>query len=135
MKLGMISLTLAFMLPMMTSAQQRGYTLDLDWHAPQNSAARENPLKENSEVTKGGRKLFSRNCAECHGEQGLGSERAPGLHLGIVQGQTDGALFWKITNGNPGRGMPSWSRLPEGQRWQLVLFLRTLARTPSEPRP
>jgi hypothetical protein len=30
--------------------------------------------------------------------------------------QSDGALFWKITNGNPDRGMPSFSKLPELQR-------------------
>jgi hypothetical protein len=37
-------------------------------------------------------------------------------------------LFWKITNGNTDRGMPSFSKLPELQRWQLVLYLRTLRR-------
>jgi len=46
--------------------------------------------------------------------------------LPLVQQQSDGALFWKITNGNLGRGMPSFSALPEAQRWQLVLFLRRL---------
>jgi hypothetical protein len=48
------------------------------------------------------------------------------LQLGVVQEQRDGVLFWKITNGNPDRGMPSFSKLPDLERWQLILFLRTL---------
>jgi hypothetical protein len=39
---------------------------------------------------------------------------------------TDGVLFWKITNGNSRRGMPSFSGSPEMQRWQIVPYLRTL---------
>jgi len=53
-------------------------------------------------------------------------KHAADLQLTKVQEQSDGALFWKITNGNPDRGMPSFSRLPELQRWQLVLYLRRL---------
>ena len=41
-----------------------------------------------------------------------------------VQVQTDGALFWKISSGNTRAGMPTFSFLPEPQRWQLVLYLR-----------
>jgi hypothetical protein len=48
------------------------------------------------------------------------------LQLPGVQRQTDGVLFWKISNGNTSRGMPSFSKLPELQRWQLVLYIRTL---------
>jgi len=57
---------------------------------------------------------------------GLEKKHAADLQLPAVQQQSDGALFWKITNGNTDRGMPSFSRLPELQRWQLVLYLRTL---------
>jgi mono/diheme cytochrome c family protein len=69
-----------------------------------------------------------RECVECHGKNGAGMEKkhSADLQLPVVQRQTDGTLFWKITNGNLNRGMPSFSRLPELQRWQLVLYLRTL---------
>ncbi len=63
---------------------------------------------------------------------GQGLKKAADFHLPAVQQQTDGTLFWKITNGNPDRGMPSFSRLPELQRWQIVLHLRTLASPPAE---
>ena len=40
----------------------------------------------------------------------------------------DGTLFWKVSSGNARQGMPPFSYLPEAQRWQLVLWLRTQAR-------
>jgi len=109
-------------------AQNVSYQQDPKWQAPAEAVARPNPLAQKPETTAGGKKLFLRNCVECHGATGTGLEkkRAADLQLTAVQQQTDGALFWKITNGNTDRGMPSFSRLPELQRWQLVLYLRTL---------
>jgi mono/diheme cytochrome c family protein len=110
-------------------AQNPGYEQDQNWKAPPQAAARRNPLAGKPQAAGGGRKLFLRECAECHGQDGGGIERkhSANLHLPAVQQQSDGALFWKISNGNPDRGMPSFSKLPELQRWQIVLFLRTLA--------
>jgi len=56
----------------------------------------------------------------------MGKKHSADFHLPVVQQQSDGTLFWKITNGNAGRGMPSFSKLPELQRWQLVLYIRNL---------
>ena len=53
-------------------------------------------------------------------------EQGNDLVVDIRNYKKDGTLFWKITNGNAPKGMPSFSRLPELQRWQLVLFLRRL---------
>ena len=110
----------------LASAQNTAYQPDPGWTPPSQAVARRNPLAQKTDATAGGRKLFQRNCAECHGADGSGIKNAADLRLPVVQEQTDGALFWKITSGNPARGMPAWSRLPEAQRWQLVLFLRTL---------
>lgn len=109
-------------------AQNPAYQQDTRWHAPEDAAARPNPLAERPEAVPGGRKLFVRNCAECHGADGAGMEKkhSADFQLPFVQAQADGALFWKITNGNAGRGMPSFSKLPEMQRWQLVLYIRSL---------
>jgi mono/diheme cytochrome c family protein len=108
--------------------QNSSYEPDYNWHAPAKAAVRQNPLAGTAELSAGGRKLFHRECAECHQQDGSGirEKNSADLHLPVVQSLSDGALFWKITNGNPRRGMPSFSRLPEKQRWQLVLFLRTL---------
>jgi hypothetical protein len=35
-------------------------------------------------------------------------------------------LQWLLTNGSMKNGMPSWSRLPEPQRWQIITFLKSL---------
>lgn len=108
--------------------QNANYQPDPNWRAPDQAAAKPNPLAQKSQAVPGGKKLFLRNCAECHNQDGSGilKKHAADLQLPVVQNQSDGTLFWKITNGNPDRGMPSFSQLPELQRWQLVLFLRTL---------
>jgi mono/diheme cytochrome c family protein len=108
--------------------QNTAYEQDPSWRAPAEAVAKKNPLASKPEAAAGGEKLFRRNCVECHGEDGSGlvKKHAADLQLTKVQEQSDGALFWKITNGNPDRGMPSFSRLPELQRWQLVLYLRRL---------
>jgi mono/diheme cytochrome c family protein len=110
------------------SGQNPRYQQDPAWHAPAEAMSRPNPLSSKPETAAGGRKLFMRECVECHGKTGAGMEKkhSADLQLPIVQQQSDGTLFWKITNGNLNRGMPSFSRLPEMQRWQIVLFLRTL---------
>jgi mono/diheme cytochrome c family protein len=119
----MLSLLLAA--PLLV-AQNLNYQQDPGWHAPTEAAEKKNPLAEKPELAAGGKKLFTRNCVECHGKSGEGLKKAADLQLPVVQKQSDGALFWKMTNGNPDRGMPSFSRLPELQRWQIVLYLRTL---------
>ena len=109
-------------------AQNPSYQPDYKWHAPAKAAMRINPLPRSPEFSAGGKKIFLRECAECHQQDGSGllEKHSADLRSPIVQSLRDGALFWKMTNGNPRRGMPSFSRLPEKQRWQLVLFLRTL---------
>ena len=99
--------------------QNTAYEQDPSWRAPAEAVAKKNPLASKPEAAAGGEKLFRRNCVECHGEDGSGlvKKHAADLQLTKVQEQSDGALFWKITNGNPDRGMPSFSRLPELQRW------------------
>jgi len=113
-------------------AQNLNYRQDPTWRVPAEAVEKKNPLAEQPELAAGGRKLFLRICVECHGRSGEGVKKnAADLQLPVVQGQSDGALFWKITNGNPDRGMPSFSRLPELERWQIVLHLRTLRATES----
>jgi len=42
-----------------------------------------------------------------------------------VKAQTDGALFWKISEGRS--PMVSWKSLSETQRWELVNYIKTFA--------
>ena len=124
-----VSLTLAGAL----AAQNIGYTPDPKWVVPAEDAAKVNPLAGKRALAIGGRRLYRKNCIECHGEDGSGlvKKHAADLQLPVVQKQSDGALFWKITNGNTDRGMPSFSKLPELERWQMILYLRNLAAVPT----
>jgi mono/diheme cytochrome c family protein len=98
------------------------------WVAPRAMDAERNPLANRPETWPGGMKVFRQRCAACHGDDGTGTKRGPNLMTGPVQKQTDGALFWKISSGNTRTGMPSFSFLPEAQRWQLVSDLRAASR-------
>jgi mono/diheme cytochrome c family protein len=95
-------------------------------NAPSRTAALTNPYAYDSAAIRAGGKLFRYHCAECHGSDGNGSRSAPSLRSPSVQGSDAGALFWFLTNGDLKRGMPSWSRLPEQRRWQLVTYLKVL---------
>ena len=123
-----LSVSCVLALLVATVGQNLLYLPDPTWRAPEAVSARPNPLAQKPRATAGGKKLFLKNCAECHDKDGNGlvKKHSADLQLPVVQQQSDGALFWKITNGNTGRGMPSFSKLPESERWQLVLFLRTL---------
>ncbi|MFC5412072.1 c-type cytochrome [Larkinella bovis] len=80
-----------------------------------------------------GEELFLEFCSSCHGEAGYGdgaAGRALGakpanFHESEVTGQTDGALFWKLSNGR-GNMPPFKEVFSEEQRWQLVAYLRKL---------
>ena len=101
---------------------------DPSWSAPPKDAGQSNPLEGRPNIAAGGQKVYGQRCHTCHGIAGRGTTRAPNLVAADVQAQTDGTLFWKISGGNTRAGMPSFSFLPEAQRWQLVLHLRRLAR-------
>jgi len=98
------------------------------WTAPARQAARTSPLAGRADVERGGARLFHERCSTCHGDDAHGTDRGPSLTTARVQAQTDGALFWKISSGNTRSGMPTFSFLPELQRWQLVTHLRAQAR-------
>lgn len=111
-------------------AAQSGNVRDHDptWVAPESAASKPNPLANRPETAAGGRKIFEQRCTTCHGDDARGTDRGPNLLAANVQAQTDGALFWKISGGNTRAGMPSFSFLPDPQRWQVILHLRSEAK-------
>jgi mono/diheme cytochrome c family protein len=94
--------------------------------APPKAATRENPYAGQAQAVQAGRKLFERHCAPCHGDDGRGNGKVPDLHADPIYKAPPGALFWFLRNGNIREGMPSWSRLPDQQLWQLVTYLQSL---------
>ncbi len=102
--------------------------VDPDWKVPERAEQQANPLHDKPELAAGGQKLFQRNCVQCHGdEKHERKNNAPDLASGPVQQERDGALFWRISTGNSRKGMPAFGSLPEAQRWQLVMYIRSLA--------
>lgn len=103
------------------------------WTAPASADAVKNPLTGNAQATKEGGNLFAKQCLMCHGAKGMGdgivginlNPRPGNLLLPKAQKLTDGAIFWKISNGKA--PMPTFkAALNETQRWQLVNYVREL---------
>jgi len=81
--------------------------------------------------------LFKKYCALCHGERGDGrGERNSGLSspprdltdAGWQARTSSLRLFVAVREGVPGTAMPSWAALGEEDCWDLVAFVRSLAR-------
>jgi len=106
----------------------------LVFRAPASADANKNPIKGDAASAQAGQKLYLQQCTPCHGSRGRGDgdaaaglSKAPANHTSDqVQGLSDGALYWMITNGNI--PMPAYNAMSVTQRWQLVDFIRTLAR-------
>lgn len=87
---------------------------------------RSNPYAGDPEAVRAGGILFAYHCAQCHGENALGVHGHPSLRTQRIAKATDGDLAWLLRNGELRKGMPSWSTLPEPQRWQIIAYLRSL---------
>jgi len=107
-----------------------------DWKAPADQKGVKNPLadkKADKAVLAEGKKLAATNCESCHGPGGKGNGPAAAAlpppkpadwTSARVAAETDGEIFWKISNG---RGaMPPWKHLPDKDRWTLVNYIRSL---------
>jgi len=103
------------------------------WVAPTSADKIVNPLKGDITSLKNGKKFFKMVCAVCHGVKGKGdgiggsglTPKPANLTSEIFQSQSDGAIFWKITEGKS--PMPNYkSSLKEKNRWQIINYLRTL---------
>jgi len=78
-----------------------------------------------------GMTTYQEHCATCHGATGAGNGatgRPPvDLRVPPASRRHAGELFWLVTHGIPGRGMPDFgSRLGEAQRWNVINFIRAL---------
>ncbi len=92
---------------------------------PAKARAKCNPFANAADSVPAGKKLFEQHCAECHGPTAEGAKRGPSLRVNALQQAPAGAVFWILTNGVVRRGMPSWSKLPEAQRWQIISWLKS----------
>jgi mono/diheme cytochrome c family protein len=96
-------------------------------HIPPKDHARPNPLANQPEAVAAGKLVYGDNCLQCHKADAMGDGRKrPALRSERVRTASDGDIEWFLRQGDLGHGMPSWSSLPEAQRWQVVAYLRSI---------
>ena len=107
-------------------ALMAGAEVSQDWmkKVPATDRARTNPYAAQASAIAAGGRLYADHCSRCHGADLEGRHGKPSLRTPVVMNATDGELFWLLRNGDLRHGMPSWSDLPEGERWQVVSFLK-----------
>jgi mono/diheme cytochrome c family protein len=110
--------------------------------APDDFLSKTNPLSSSAGAIKAGKELFLKTaqpvaCVMCHGEQGdgkglMGAALVPSprnFTCGLMMQEIpDGQLFWIIKNGSPGTGMMAFGGLPDDHVWQLIHYIRSLAK-------
>ena len=101
-------------------------------NAPDSAKSLQNPFDNRQDAIAQGRKLYLQRCSSCHGKNAEGSGNIPALVDGNIESVTPGELFWFVTHGEPKNGMPSWTKLPENQRWQIVSYVKSLGLSQAE---
>jgi len=104
------------------------------WNVPDAAAKKANPVKSDGESIQTGKELWAKHCQSCHGKKGAGDgTKAAELETemqdfakDVVQKQSDGALFYKISEGRD--EMPTFKKKisDESDIWSLVNYMRTL---------
>jgi mono/diheme cytochrome c family protein len=132
MKSKMMSVIM-LMVIFVTVASFTMYQAPKPWPVPDKDSKMANPVKADATSANEGKAIWAKQCQSCHGKSGKGDgTKAASLntHPGdfsqaAVQGQTDGALFYKISEG---RGdMPSFKKkLPDAEDiWNVINYMRT----------
>lgn len=105
------------------------------WEVPAKYKSMKNPTDfKDKEGANEGKALYAKQCSSCHGKKGLGDGSKAAELKGdmgdfstpATQKQTDGELFYKITEG---RGdMPSFKKkiADDEDRWLVINYVRTL---------
>lgn len=110
-----------------------------EWVAPARAAKKKNPVEASEASLAKGKGVWVKECASCHGDKGKGDgpavkdlEKKPeDLTLPKTLNQTDGALFWKLTEGR--KPMATYEKtLSEEDRWHVINYMRTLAPKPAK---
>jgi mono/diheme cytochrome c family protein len=120
---------------LLVSISPESFAQSRPWVAPATADNLKNPLAGNAQSVVDAKKLYMANCGPCHGDKGKGDGPAagglnpkPADHTSeSVQKQTDGAIFWKLSEGRA--PMPAYKSIfSEQQRWELINYIRSLAK-------
>lgn len=105
--------------------------------APAEYLSLTNPHTTDKDIARGA-KLFASKCAECHGDEGEGDDEEPEIvafqNKAWMKTRPDGQLFYIVKEGaGPDSEMEAFgpdsdAGLSEEKLWQIVAFIRTLAK-------
>lgn len=104
------------------------------WNAPDAFVKKANPVKSNDESVKNGKALWGKHCQSCHGKAGMGDgtktaqleTELSDFATDAVQKQSDGSMFYKISEGRD--EMPTFKKkIPDEEDiWSVINYVRTL---------
>jgi mono/diheme cytochrome c family protein len=144
MRLPALALSLFVVIPFFSAAQEAKPAPKTGYYPVPVKAAREpNPVKPTPESIAQGKKIFSYDCASCHGVNGDGKTdvakelKVPDLtDAARLKDRTDGELFYIIKTGH-GNMPPEGGRVKPEQLWDMVNYIRSLTRKqpPAEAKP
>jgi cytochrome c553 len=99
-----------------------------------------NPLDCTPQVLSEAMEHWADHCATCHANNGTGDSmlgktmypRPPDMRQTFTQAQSDGELYYTISNGVRLSGMPAFGQAGEkdNDSWKLVCFIRHLPQLP-----
>lgn len=105
-----------------------------EYKIPPEAANRSNPVKPSPESLARGKKIYSYDCAVCHGKNGDGKgdmtdmKGIPDFTDPAVQkAHTDGEWFYMIQKGQ-GEMPPEGDRANTQDTWNLVNYVRSFAK-------
>jgi mono/diheme cytochrome c family protein len=110
-----------------------------EWTVPVSKKKKVATFLFSDDSRKKGETLFNTNCVSCHGNPGKNNfanlTPSPGDPASEdYQDQTDGEMYYKITNGKS--PMPSFkSILAEEDRWNIISFIRSFNKSYIQPKP
>ena len=101
----------------------------------------ENPFPATPKHIQQGKAIFHGKafCVTCHGRDGKGIGKIPGLRGKLPRNftdaawqaaRTDGELFWILKHGSPGTDMASFVPLvlTEDEAWHVLLYVRSFGK-------
>ena len=117
-----------------------GAPTETEPEVPAEYAGKTNPFANQADAATAGGVLYAERCASCHGATGLGDGPAaaaldpkPADLAAVAGDMADDFFFWRIMEGGAmepfNSSMPAQKGiLTDDQVWQLVTFVRTLAK-------
>ena len=103
---------------------------------PSEAPKKENPVKPSPTSLSSGKKKYGQDCAMCHGKEGAGDgDLAEDMKLKLrdlrdaqtLKDLSDGDIYSLINNGK-GKMMGEEGRLKPDEIWDVVNFVRSLAK-------